>query len=343
MDITESFMNYNFKMNRKQFNLKFLLVSLFSGFSLLGMAQPVLTEALNPVVGDVYTYNSQNISSGINPGPSGAGVTWNFNFTTDSVWNTVTWFAPTSSPFNSQFPEANIASFNSFGKWEHFITGDSLINLGDTIMRYSDPKITMSFPETFNKSFTDSFAGVYSPIPGSQYNFTGDLTVNYDAYGTLLLPWASFTNVARIHTHENMVVPGIAFDSTRIDKYQWFTSTEKFPVLTMAIINTIDNDTAVITQYYVELNSVFVNVKENESLADFKLFPNPATDEINLKGEGRFRWELFDSLGRLVNDSKGVYVRNETKLDVSALKSGLYFIKITGESGAVKNLPMIRN
>ncbi len=62
---------------------------------------------------------------------------------------------------------------------------------------------------------------------------------------------------------------------------------------------------------------------KNSSL-QFTVFPNPASDKINLPDLGSAEIYLFDKNGRLV---KKFY--NQSSIDISEFKAGIYYLKIT--------------
>ena len=91
-------------------------------------------------------------------------------------------------------------------------------------------------------------------------------------------------------------------------------------------------------------NYSFVNTNENLMEGSFKLFPNPATSEINilsLDNSNYYNIEIHDLTGRIVKIVNS-RTSNNTTLDVSDLKSGNYIIKITDNNGKVESLKMIK-
>lgn len=71
------------------------------------------------------------------------------------------------------------------------------------------------------------------------------------------------------------------------------------------------------------------------SLIDLKLFPNPATDVLNINNPGQAaEYRIFDLSGKLVQ--KGQLQPGENSLPVQDLDAGTYLIKLHGKSGALK-------
>lgn len=74
----------------------------------------------------------------------------------------------------------------------------------------------------------------------------------------------------------------------------------------------------------------FLNVTENQ-LLHLRAFPNPVQDKLIIQGVYEICTSMVvSSEGKTVSDD---LIRNGNELDVSRLKSGVYFLKITDQSG----------
>jgi hypothetical protein len=74
----------------------------------------------------------------------------------------------------------------------------------------------------------------------------------------------------------------------------------------------------------------------NEQITKFSIYPNPANDELQITNY-EFREgvvEVFDVSGRVVLLSQTTNDKSHIKFDISALNSGVYFIKITNDQGS---------
>ena len=72
-------------------------------------------------------------------------------------------------------------------------------------------------------------------------------------------------------------------------------------------------------------------------VADVKLFPNPASNEVTLswnKGEN-VSVKIFDNLGKLVHYTSDVSLQNNFKINTSSFTSGMYFVRINSNVGVV--------
>jgi hypothetical protein len=87
---------------------------------------------------------------------------------------------------------------------------------------------------------------------------------------------------------------------------------------------------------FVNLNGISANIRKQA----FSLFPNPATDYVNIRlsqqilNEQHFVLEILDVNGRILktrslSDTGG---ENTFQIPVNRLKRGMYFIRLTGET-----------
>ncbi|MFM1998785.1 MAG: hypothetical protein RL204_732 [Bacteroidota bacterium] len=79
-------------------------------------------------------------------------------------------------------------------------------------------------------------------------------------------------------------------------------------------------------------------VEEQEQNVEFNVFPNPASDELQLffSQLGMKQLQIFSSSGQLAMDFKLQSNMTSHIVDISALPSGIYFIKIAGSSKVEK-------
>ncbi|PHI20401.1 cytochrome-c peroxidase [Lewinellaceae bacterium SD302] len=63
---------------------------------------------------------------------------------------------------------------------------------------------------------------------------------------------------------------------------------------------------------------------------DLVVFPNPASDQLNIRVEGEYRAYLMDANGRQLRQQ---WFRGQTVIDVSDLSAGLYLLRCEGDNG----------
>ncbi|WP_282031495.1 VPS10 domain-containing protein [Winogradskyella eximia] len=70
---------------------------------------------------------------------------------------------------------------------------------------------------------------------------------------------------------------------------------------------------------------------------NFSLYPNPASNEVNLKWNNSedVAVRIYNTLGKLMFYSKNVNLSNDYKIDTSAFKTGVYFVKLNTSKGEI--------
>jgi len=66
------------------------------------------------------------------------------------------------------------------------------------------------------------------------------------------------------------------------------------------------------------------------------LYPNPAREYVDIRVEGEVNvtsMEVYDVYGKLVNTVN--VIENPTRINVSGLANGMYFVRVTTEAGMV--------
>ena len=75
---------------------------------------------------------------------------------------------------------------------------------------------------------------------------------------------------------------------------------------------------------------------ENYLANNVTLFPNPAREYVDVRVDGDVNvtaMEVFDVYGKLINTV--VVVDNPTRINVSGIADGMYFVRVTTEKGVV--------
>ncbi|MEG1022022.1 MAG: T9SS type A sorting domain-containing protein, partial [Myroides sp.] len=84
----------------------------------------------------------------------------------------------------------------------------------------------------------------------------------------------------------------------------------------------------------------FTNASNNEFVLDnFKIYPNPASDILNISLESNLVFEkavLYNNLGQIVKEA------NQEVVDVSALAKGIYFVEVTTNQGKATKKVIIK-
>ncbi len=291
-----------------------LLICLL-GKSISMLAQPVLTNTMSPF--PVGTTDSIfGASATVAPGSGGAGVTWNISALSPTYEGQIGVVDVSTSPYYSTFPTSTFCAEItptvgspmyvyeriSSSRWEQLANNYAGTGTGTV---YTNPESSLDFP----MSYLDSFVDTFQKTTGGP----NTVTVTYDGYGTLITPFATYTNVVRIQKYW-----GVGdYD------YNWYITS---PYLD--IIASYDAQSSAYTIIGSNIGSTAikeVNAKENVSV-----YPNPFTGSTTLKvGVSNFcnaSFTMTDAIGRVVKQMP--VTANETTISRDGLCAGLYFYSV---------------
>lgn len=126
---------------------------------------------------------------------------------------------------------------------------------------------------------------------GSQYHFTYD----YDGNGNAILGECSFFDGENWGEGDNDIEMAFGYSANSNSYYGWRVEVE-----------------------YVDLTGL----NESNQAVSFMLFPVPAESEITIQAEGFQKAEVYSLMGQKLMESQ------HNRIDVGALSSGLYVIKV---------------
>lgn len=282
------------------------------------VAQPVIQGPTQlPQVG--YT-SPVSIGAAIAPGGPGANQTWDFRTLMLLTIGTQTVVAPSSTPYAATYPQANYAFTITAPQGTVYflikLSSDRLEQVAGgsggspTLENDYTPNLQslLKFPFSFGESFTDTYQKV-----GDTEN---TITVTYDAYGTLMLPSVTYTNVVRT---ENRFEDG--------SDYTWWTVDPLIPVLTY------DHNNNTVTVF--SGGAAGVEQSADEAI---RVFPNPARARatVMLPAERLSKGTTL----RLV-DARGEIVREvaieapESVIELEGLAGGSYVYEISNPNAVV--------
>ena len=157
--------------------------------------------------------------------------------------------------------------------------------------------------------------------------FLGDVNFNFphDEWFRIVIGWDWNIDIGNVYPIWNFYVNGIEV----IPEGTSYTNENgDFPT-SLGGINffsiSMDNE-----MYLDDFNYQDSIIMDNEDFSekDFTIYPNPAQSLLNISSQESINnISIYNSLGNLIKESLG-----ETTLDVSYLKSGLYFIEVTTDS-----------
>lgn len=304
---------------------KLLLVFLaFFSFN-YAFAQPVLTAAnINPVVGDVYKFNS--LVAQVDTLQNGPNVTWDYSSLVP--YDTGTIVATTT--VGTGIPSADIRflgppfAINYYYKFD--LTKFEYAGLENPtgINIYTDPEILLNFPFQYNDSFSDFLS---SNWPGpSQFQY-GTVYSKADGYGTLILPTGTYTNALRVKSNYYLKdsTPGFPATDFSCIMMRWYVPGIHLPI---AYSRGYGNVT---TPSFTFLSGITTGITEVKT-SEFRIYPNPCLDILHINSTipcNMTTATIQDYCGRIVLKSilKG---KMDFELQLNSLTPGLYFLNITG-------------
>lgn len=308
-------------------------------------AQLTLTKAANePILGNVS--NSQGRDS-VNVVPKNTGTNQVWNFTTLITNTTVaqsTYTTVASTPSAAAFAAATIAENQGAGTYNYWKSTATQFEFVGTVdpttninMNFSaNTAITAIWPVTMGYTNTDAFTGTCS-VTGFTGTANGTIKTNATGTGTLQLPSGlTLTNVLQVKVTQtvNLSLQGGLVTATMTSTdWQYFVGTQKFPALTISY----QNVQGAFTNYSASISvnsAILTGINENNLLSDYLVYPNPATNKINISLSNNrsenVSAQIFNTVGQLVkSENLGNSTSVQTTIDVSDLAKGVYYVKTT--------------
>ncbi len=322
------------------------LILLAVGLTSLSKAQ--LTQANHaPVAGDTYTLYHCD-STGVSPGGSGAGNTWNFS--TVTTLTTSSFNYTTGAASNTAYANANLMVLTKPTDAIYIKTSASGIDyyggpvvVGPVVgsITYSNPAKTMSYPCNMGTTASATVSGILNivtPLAGSG-NYTGNSSITADATGTLVFANRTYTDVLRVLTSQTMnyTVSGLPGVIT-IKTYDWYTPGIKQPIFTIntSTLTTIagPNTQSFVARHKATLTAsstptpTDTGIHDNQADNSLEVFPNPAANSLNItlsSPEAQVR--LFDVTGKVVLSEKITMERNS--ISTASLPDGVYVCEVS--------------
>ncbi|MBK6729874.1 MAG: T9SS type A sorting domain-containing protein [Bacteroidetes bacterium] len=293
--------------------MKNYITLLFCLTSLSLLAQPVITNGDNfPTDGFTSPVSLGALPGGV--GGPGENLTWDFSSLSLTEMGTQYYVDASTTPFIDSWPDANAcfkivtplgsAFFywvNSATKFEQLATG---ITSGPGSGSDYSPNMTtiLVFPFTYGTSVADTYKKVGYSVD--------NVLVTYDAYGTLIMPYATYENVVRVK-YEYDDGSDYAFWSVN-------------PLLPLMTYNYEENS---VTAFGVEIVTGI-----NETITDdVAVYPNPASDILNITlNSGTAMFSLYNASGAMVGNQQ--LVNGVNAINTSTYPQGIYFFNIQGEN-----------
>ncbi len=321
-------------------------------------SQTTLTSANNPSIGDLqYQVSADTI--GISQGNAGANQVWNFQNLTRRDSTVIMWIDPATTPYGSNFPQSNICTHDS--SYDYFKTSTTQMEyVGSksevTILNYSNFEMINSYPFTFNSTANDNYSGVINSN-GDVIIRTGSTNIVGDAYGTISLPFGTYTNALRTKSTVNVKDSSTMYQmaiNTSYTIYAWFAPGKKFSVFSIMYYSFTIPGYGTFNRKVVYYNPsstplgilpIGSSVPQNFNLLQNYPNPfNPATKiEFDIPRASFTRLTIFDILGREIASPVNEQLipgHYEINFEASSYPSGVYFYRLSTD-GFVKTKRMM--
>jgi len=332
---------------------KFTLLSFLLGAA-LAQAQPEFNSISRGTGLMISTMTKEDYS--VSPGNAGPNQIWDFSditFTEDS--EVTSFYKPSETPYASKFPDATIAETSGDGEYTYSKSTSTeltiLGNYGETeegtsSMIFTDPLIVLKLPFVYNQTITDDFVTEVE-LSGIKGQYAGDYSATYDGYGTLITQDGTFNDVIRLKTITNSVTTTMGFEVSNVEtSYLFFTIIYGEPIFVISeIASTILGETEVSSSVAIS-QLIHIDANKKAHLQDLKLslWPNPSSDVVAIDfkdlASDDYTLKVTSQDGTALIEKKLFVTKGEShNIDISELKSGLYFLEVSSLNGiAVKKI-----
>lgn len=306
------------------------------------------THGLN--TGDIHVTKSVEFAD---PGKSGENVIWDFS-KLDCTGNKISNIIETTGlNDNTSLNKSNVAIESDNTIFFYTINQNELVYNGLTTNRsvvvFDTPIHRMKYPFTYGNSFESTFTG-HGTYGGTSETFVnGDIHIEADGNGTIVLPNGILNNVLRVKTQSRiMEISECSFEETITTKYLWYAQNERYPVFALlhTVVKTPEKGAVVNKKGYYS-DKVFAS--RNKSITasinnylnmehSYKVFPNPfaenLTVDVELAEKSHVEIDVFDMNGKYIssiaNDKYPAHIQQKFNISGAGLKlsQGVYFVRL---------------
>ncbi len=295
-------------------------------------------------------YESLLDTTNFNFGNSGMNVLWDYSSVNVNFYNNRLFLygnisnppianlsgaqANTIGAFYSNYYHVDSANFNYVG----YNTYD--MHLWGSSESFTDNRLMLKSPFQYQDSFTDSFSGTYqynnSGGNGSG-NIYGIITKTYDAYGELRLPWANYSNVARLQV-TTVYTDNIGNPNKVISGYEWYEENTHAFILSYTYNAATNSGKSLIAQSKNSINGIEIP----HQLSQLTIYPNPSNGKFQieipekLSNEKNIFIKFFDAMGKCILN-KAFDSQNNSALINTSFSNGIYTVVLGNENVLFKN------
>jgi hypothetical protein len=312
--------------------------------------------------GAFLNYYAADTSASEFSATTGSGVTWDYNnlayldaANTVAHLDSVISMNDASSTNQGYYPNATYQELFDTGIQTFFTnTPDSVITYGfifndgstDNVIQYNnDPLTSAKFPMAMGVSYTDAVDG-QATANGVTAAMSGSATINADGVGTLLLAGNTYNNVIRVKTVENIsgTVPLVGVVTIERTSYMYYeTSLSKLPIFIYGkVIADLGSmgQTNMKTVWSKDPLSGYADLNKTAKLPEFSMYPNPASDVLNITVKNATSINIVNSLGQSVYNTN--VTNSNQSINVSNLAKGIYFVEVNNKNNKLTKKLIIK-
>ena len=312
-------------------------------FGLAAQAQLTLDSAdIIPATGSSVTYYEASNPESVTEGNSGVDVIWDFSGLTPSDSFDMDFEAPSGGILGDP-DNTTLTAVRGFQRIPYRSTPQALYLMGDfdglTRVEYgSDSLLHFTYPIAYNDLHTTSYDVEYGLLGNRR---VGTYNVQVDGVGTLHMPYGYLNHVMRIEIEDMYVDSAVIGGNTSVNNryYEYWQKGAPHYVLRIEKENVgAQQSTTVIYQGKDQVveGSDPTSVQYAETGNNgFRLFPNPAENQIHLLWEGPADESLevwiLNGMGQMVYQ-ESLENQSQLTIDIQQLPAGMYQVQMRGRS-----------
>ena len=328
-----------------------------------------------------YLSETNSIGSLINPGLSGPNQNWNFSSLQVVNIETSECINPNGTPHHLYYPNSNLCIKESgdYLYFNKSSTKVEFLGEGDSI--FQEPIVVLPLPLTYGSTYTDGPIMMLDSVIGGPVvnimlasqgitaqmlsggaahtvdtiNIKVDFLTDFDvdAWGAMTIPMGTFDCLRlKIERTSNSQIMAFCSDTITGTGSGWYPL--QFPDIEQEITNQWWSDNVntrfALAEMQVDsigsidgnirfLHNTASNMEETGIPFSIKIYPVPANYELTIEaGNAKVNYKMYDITGSKVLENN---FSNSTKLDLSQLAKGSYFLDITTKNKTVRKKVVI--
>jgi hypothetical protein len=326
---------------------KILIALILSSLTLPVIAQPVVSPEKYSMWNNAL-YNAAQDPEKVQAGAAGASVTWDFSNLVKASEMKEEILPPSTTTYASTFPKANAVRKNTEGNLFFLDVQDGkneavgyVFQSEGLVIPYSDPMLLLKRPVAYQDAYSDEFADKYTYM-GDNTKGGGTITVNADAYGTLMLPGKTYTGVLRVHSVQestDTAQTSHVITTVRVETYAWYDASQTFSLMEIEytrVDNPFFHDSSWAVKYMVSESLGLPAASQRAKLHSVHLDGDKLVLKGNFKPGADYNIVISNCLGQVLAEAKSVNSTGQVMtIDLPGGGKGIYFVSVLGPDNMV--------